>query len=150
MFKKVLSFLIIVIILLLGFFLITRFSENLTSENIKYVKIAGQNIKVDLALTKETQQQGLSGRSELKEDEGMLFIFNHEGLYSFWMKDMNFPIDIIWINKNLEVVDMKKNVLPESYPENFVPKENAKYVLEIVAGFGEKNNLKEGDSIEFK
>ncbi|MFA5932014.1 MAG: DUF192 domain-containing protein [Candidatus Paceibacterota bacterium] len=118
-------------------------------EDLKYVKIAGQNIKVDLALTSEIQEKGLSGRTELKENEGMLFVFPQPGQYAFWMKDMNFPLDIIWIGEDLKVVYIQKNALPESYPESFSPGKNAKYVLEVSTNFADKNNLKEGDSVEF-
>jgi uncharacterized membrane protein (UPF0127 family) len=116
---------------------------------IQYVKIAGQSIKVDLALTTAEQQKGLGGRNELKDNEGMLFVFAQPGRYYFWMKGMNFPIDIIWIGENMKVIYLKKNALSESYPETFGSDVNAKYILEVVAGFSEKNNLKEGDSVEF-
>lgn len=118
-------------------------------ENTQYVKIAGQNIKVDLALTKEMQIQGLSGRKQLKEDEGMLFVFDKPDKYYFWMKDMNFPIDMIWISEDMKVVYIKKNAQPERYLETYGPDTNTKYVLEVVAGFSDKNNLKEGDSVLF-
>ncbi len=140
---------IFILVLVIGFFLINYFPNNSRTENIKYVKIAGQNIKVDLALTAKTQEQGLSGRSELKENGGMLFIFDREDLYPFWMKDMNFPIDIIWINKDLKVVYIKKDASPLSYPETYSPEENAKYVLEVTSDFSEKSNLKVGDKAEF-
>ncbi len=120
--------------------------------NIRYVKIAGQTIKVDLATTLTKQAQGLSGRSELKENEGMLFVFAKSGTYHFWMKDMKFSIDIIWISKDLKVVYIKKNIQPESYPETYGPGsslESALYVLEVTSGFSEKNNLKTGDTIKF-
>lgn len=123
--------------------------NNFQTNNIQYVKIAGQTIKVNLALTPVAQEQGLSGRKNLAEDAGMLFIFDKPAKYSFWMKNMNFPIDIIWLSKDLRVVYLKKNALPESYPETFTPGADAEYVLEVVAGFSEKNNLKEGDSAEF-
>jgi len=116
---------------------------------IQYVKIAGKILKVDLVLTQKTQEKGLSGREKLKEDEGMLFVFDYMGQYSFWMKDMNFPIDIIWISDDFKVVYIKKNATPESYPETFTPEQNAKYVLEVLAQFSEKNNLKVGDKVEF-
>lgn len=143
---------------LLGFFIVAvffffvsyYFLTAVNFDNIKYVKIAGQNIKVILAETTLEQNRGLSGREKLNENEGMLFVFNHEGNYPFWMKDMNFPIDIIWLDENLKVVYIKKNALPQSYPESFSPGTNAKYVLEVNAGFSEKNNLKEGDTAEFK
>ena len=118
-------------------------------ENIKYVKIAGQVIKVDLALTKEALAQGLSGRSGLKENEGMLFIFDNPDTYSFWMKDMNFPIDIIWIDETMKITYIKKDARPELYPETYGPKDASKYILEVVSGFSDENNLKEEDRVKF-
>ncbi len=143
------NFFVIILVLVVGFFLINYFPTNFKKENIKYVKIAGQNIKVDLAMTSETRTLGLSGRLELKENEGMLFIFDHEGIYPFWMKDMNFDIDIIWIGEDLKIIYIKKEALAISYPESFSSEKNAKYVLEVVSGFSEKNNLKVGDSVLF-
>lgn len=124
-------------------------AENLDINKIQYIKIADKILKIDLALTSETQQQGLSERNKLAEDEGMLFVFNHMDKYSFWMKDMNFALDIIWIGEDFRVVYIKKNALPESYPETFTPDKNAKYVLEVNASFSRENNLKVGDQVEF-
>ena len=123
--------------------------KTLKASDIKYVKIAGITLKVDLALTAQAQEQGLSGRNNLQEDEGMLFVFDHADKYPFWMKDMNFPIDIIWIGEDMQVVYIEKNAEPASYPETFAPSQNAKYVLEVVSSFSQKNNLKEGDEVEF-
>lgn len=144
--KTFFSFALLVVLFFVGY----HFWTAVNFDNIKYVKIAGQDIKVDLALNEKTQRQGLSGRKELKENEGMLFVFDKSGKYPFWMKDMNFPLDIIWLSEDLEVVYIKKRALPESFPENFIPEKNAKYVLEVVSGFSEKNNLKAGDRAEFK
>lgn len=144
------KYLIILVAALVLFFLLFYFPNN--SKTIKSVQIAGQNIKVELAITADEQQKGLSGRNNLKEDEGMLFVFKDSGNYSFWMKDMNFPIDMIWIGEDLKVIYIKKNALPESYPESFGPEisdKNVKYVLEVVSGFSDKNNLKIGDSVLF-
>lgn len=141
------SFALVVIFFLAIFLLVSHPPKKL--EDIKYVKIAGQSIKVDLAVTTEEKMQGLGGRSGLKEDEGMLFVFDKPGQYYFWMKDMNFPIDMIWIGKNNEVVYIKKDARPELYPESYGSDQDAKYVLEVSSGFSEKNNLKEGDSAEF-
>jgi uncharacterized protein len=148
-------FFIIFIFFLVGFFLISQSFKNKIPqipENIKYVNIAGQNIKVDLALTGSEQEQGLSGREGLKDNEGMLFVFAKPGEYSFWMKDMKFPIDIIWLSEGLKVIYIKDNALPELYPETYRPVSNdgdAKYVLEVNSGFSKKNNLKIGDSVLF-
>ncbi|MCC7160759.1 DUF192 domain-containing protein [Candidatus Nomurabacteria bacterium] len=144
------KYLIILVAALVLFFLLFYFPNN--SKTIKSVRIAGQNIKVELAVTAEEKQKGLSGRNNLKEDKGMLFVFENLDNYSFWMKDMNFPIDMIWIGEDLKVIYIKKNALPESYPESFGPEisdKNVKYVLEVVSGFSDKNNLKIGDSVLF-
>ena len=116
---------------------------------IKYAELAGQKIKIELAQSKEEQERGLSGRETLPEGEGVLFIFENSAQHLFWMKDMKFAIDIIWIDADGKVVYIKKSVTPDTYPEVFKPTQNAKYVLEVLAGFSEKNNLKEGDSVLF-
>ena len=116
---------------------------------IKYAELSGKKIKVELAQTKAEQELGLSGRALLPEDEGLLFVFENSAEHLFWMKDMKFAIDIIWINAEEKVVYIKRSATPDSYPEVFKPTENAKYVLEVSAGFADKNNLKEGDSVLF-
>jgi uncharacterized protein len=120
-----------------------------SGECVHFVKIAGQNVKVELALTPKEQEKGLSGRENLADDAGMLFVFKNPGKYSFWMKDMNFPIDIIWLNENFKVIYIKKNAEPSSYPDSFGSGVDSKYVLEVNSGFSEKNNLKEGDLVKF-
>ena len=147
--KKFFAIFFLVIFSLVGFFLINQSSKNLTPENIKQIKIAGQNIKAILALNEEKQTKGLSGKEKLENDEGMLFVFDKAGKYNFWMKDMNFPIDIIWIGEDMKVVYIKKDADPKLYPETYGPELDAKYVLEVVSGFSEKNNLKVGDEVLF-
>ncbi|MDE2399661.1 MAG: DUF192 domain-containing protein [Patescibacteria group bacterium] len=158
------SFIVVILFVVAGFVLISRSSVNVKpeileipnntsqAENIKYVKIAGKNIKVDLALTPSEQSQGLSGRASLDENTGMLFVFDRPDKYAFWMKDMNFSIDMIWIGEDNKIVFIKKNALPKDYPETYQPgmdNNTARYVLEITAGFSEKNNLKIGDEVVF-
>ena len=118
-------------------------------ETVKYIKIGDKTIKVDVVSTPELLEKGLSGRKDMKEDEGMLFVFKNSSKYSFWMKNMNFAIDMIWINESLNVVYIKKDAKPESFPEVFSTNTDAKYVLEVMSGFSKKNNLKEGDSVKF-
>ena len=138
------------IFLVLFFGLIFIYGKPHSPSDIKYVKIAGQSVKVDLATTAPEQEQGLSGRTELGPNEGMLFVFDAPGKYSFWMKDMLFPIDMIWLAPDSRVVYVKKDARPESYPESFTPNEEAKYVLEVSSGFWERYNLQIGDRAEFK
>ena len=139
------GFIALLVLLFLGY----HFWTAVTIDNISYVQIGGQNVKVDLALTEAEHTKGLSGKNELMENEGMLFVFDKPGKYSFWMKDMSFPIDIVWFGEDMKVVYIKKNADPKLYPETYGPDTDAKYVLEVMAGFSDKNNLKVGDSLKF-
>ena len=142
--KIVWSFAFLIVFFIFLFFLINNKDE----KNIKFVKIAGENISVLMATTLEERMKGLSGMKSLEERTGMLYVFDYPAQYPFWMKDMNFPIDIIWIDENLKVIFIKKNAVPESYPEVFTSPQNSKYVLEVVAGFSDKYNIKIGDKVE--
>lgn len=151
-FRKNLSFVIVILFLILfGSFLVKQntFLNKMDKNNIKSVKINETLVKVDLATTTEEQERGLSVKNSLKDDEGMLFIFLESSKNYFWMKDMVFPIDIIWINDDFRVIHIEKNVGPNTYPQTFGPNQESRYVLEVKALFSEKNNLKEGDIVEF-
>ncbi len=153
--KLIYSIFVVVFFAISIIFLLNKSFEKNTPHNpsdIKSINIASEKIKLDLALTPEQKSKGLSFRESLARDEGMLFIFDFPGKYSFWMKDMNFPIDIIWISEDQRIVYIKENATPESYPEAYQPGKNdgdAKYILEVVSGFSKQNNLKIGDNIEF-
>jgi uncharacterized membrane protein (UPF0127 family) len=153
--KNITSFAVVIALLIGGFFLVHFPTKEHISQDIKYVNIAGKSIKVEVAKTPAEQTRGLSGRSSLATDEGMLFVFEKHGDYFFWMKDMEFPIDIIWLApfdgdaSKAQVIYIKKDARPESYPESYGPAEPSKYILEIVSGFSEENNLQAGDVVEF-
>ncbi len=155
--KKILYFLLVLVILIFFVFFNNKKQPDTdishgvnTQEKTNYVEISGQKIKVEVVNTPESRAQGLSGRESLAENEGMLFVFDSPSDYSFWMKDMNFSIDMIWIDEDMKITYIKKNATPESYPEGFGPKEKtSKYVLEVFSGFSDKYNLTEGDLIKF-
>ncbi len=117
--------------------------------NITHLKIGSVFVEVESVSDSSAQARGLSGREGLGENKGMLFIFPKSGIYPFWMKDMKFPIDIVWISEFGRVVHIKHNATPESYPDLFVSEDLAKYVLEVPTGFAEKHNLMPGDTVEF-
>lgn len=95
--------------------------------------------------------KGLMFREYLGEEEGMLFIFPIEYKHEFWMKNMNFPLDIIWIDKDKKIVDIKAGVMPCAEAcDNLIPIKEALYVLEVNAGFVKKNNIGLGDEVQFK
>lgn len=116
-----------------------------TVETGKSVRIAGTVVKVDIADTPDTRQMGLSGRPGLEKDEGMLFIFPDDGLHGFWMKDMRFSIDILWLDSAGKVVHIVENAPPESFPESFSPEKPARFVLELSAGSVERLGIELGD-----
>ncbi len=103
---------------------------------------------VEVADTKSSRELGLSGRLMMGRHEGMLFVFPVPGRYGFWMKDMNFPLDIIWINQNGIVVEVERNADPSSYPKTFMNSSPASYVLELSAGEAEKQGVYIGSKIK--
>lgn len=105
-------------------------------------------LEVEVADTISSRELGLSGRKKLNDDEGMLFVFDTPGRYGFWMKDMQFPLDIAWINQNGIVVYIERNVTPETYPKAFINQSEALYVLEVNAGLLEKFGLYMGSKIK--
>jgi len=101
---------------------------------------------VAVADTPALRERGLSSYTGLGPEEGMLFVFPQDGAYSFWMKDMLFPIDILWIDADGHIVHIERSVSPKSYPASFTPDSPARYVLEVPAGFSEEHGLTAGES----
>lgn len=114
------------------------------------LRVGNVMIKVDVADTIGKQRQGLSGRKALAPDRGMLFPMGTASGHTFWMKDMHFPLDIIWIRKGV-IVDISENVpypVGEAQPISVRPKEPADAVLEVNADFTERHGIKIGDAID--
>lgn len=151
------SFLIVGILFVGIFFILNKYNieddktaQSEVASNISdTIKINDVVLKVEVASTNIKRTKGLSGRESLSSDTGMLFVFSNSGKYSFWMKDMNFPIDIIWIDENFKIVEIEKDAKPESYPKSLGGVMDSKYVLETVSGFSDKNNIKIGDTVSF-
>ena len=115
----------------------------------KIVTIGSTPLSVEIADNDIERAKGLSGRKSLDNDAGMLFIFDHAEQYSFWMPDMYFPIDIIWINDGV-IVGIEKNVsniFDSENPGYYYPPVAVNTVLEVNAMFTEINNIKVGDKI---
>lgn len=133
----------------------SKSSENYESkskiENLFPKKIKINNIEVEAreAVSEEDKVRGLSIFEKIGENEGMIFIYENPGVYGFWMKNMKFSIDIIWIDENKKIIDITKSISPETFPKVFRPRGKVKYVLEVSAGFIDKNQIKEGNYAEF-
>lgn len=125
--------------------------ESISLDTIK-VEFPGKEIsKINVWLARSPKElsRGLSIVDELKEDQGMLFVFSYLDEHAFWMKDMKFPIDIIWLDSEKKIVSIKANADPKNFPESYQPTSPALYVLEVTDGFTKKHSLKEGDQLEW-
>lgn len=123
------------------------FLENIVRSNAEISFPAGKIIAL-VADTTESREEGLSGRSGLKDGEGMLFDFGMPGKFGFWMKDMLFPIDMIWINSDGVIVNIVENALPEDYPATYINTPPATYVLEIGANKSREYGLFLGSKLK--
>ncbi len=105
-------------------------------------------ILLNLAVTNFEKERGLGGNFFLSNSNGMLFVYDRVGYPAIWMKNMIFPIDIIWLNSDFRIVDVEKNISPITYPTAFRPDLPAQYVLEVNAGFFDLHNIQIGDTLK--
>ena len=124
--------LIFIIILAVVIFVDVKPKNKLSYETTP-VQIGSTIINAEIADTQAKRELGLSGRLALPADHGMLFVFDQPGRHGFWMKDMNFPIDIIWLDENKQIIGTTKNLQSASSPQIFYPPQEIRYALEIKA-----------------
>ena len=120
----------------------------------KFIKIYlsnGKAVTAELAVTDEERQRGLMFRQKLASDQGMLFVFDGEDRYSFWMKNTLISLDILWLDKDRRIVHIARNVPPcEADPcPSYAPDRPGSYVLELAAGAAETYGLKLFDRLDF-
>ena len=149
--KKHFLLLILFVVVAVIWILFSAFSRKRVMEQRPQVTIGNATFNVEIADNVAKRARGLSGRDSLKENEGMLFLFNQPAVQNFWMKEMNFPIDIVWIMDD-RVVGFAENasmpVTGEELPIYSSP-ELADKVLEINAGLVKKYNIKVSDKADF-
>ena len=141
------SLLIIGIILLLGVLAVFLLGNKDTLKERKTIQIGKSKLSAEVADTMIKQVRGLSGRASLSEDEGMLFVYQSPQMLSFWMKDMRFSIDIIWIDENKTIVSILSDISPDTFPQTFAPPTPAQYVLEVQAGWALTHGIVAGDRL---
>ena len=111
----------------------------------------GFSVTAELAVTPESRARGLMFRDRIEEDQAMLFLFEGEDIHPFWMKNMRFPIDILWLDRERRIIHQEVSVPPclrEPCP-SYAPPGPAAYVLELQSGFAEAHGLRESDRLEF-
>jgi uncharacterized protein len=117
------------------------------------VTVNGLVLLADISVTNEQRTKGLSVKDGLAENEAMLFVFDNEAEHTFWMKDMKFPIDIIWIDSDKTIVHIEHNLQPCGYGllcPTYKPGQDSLYVLETVGGFAEKHDVVQGTRVQFE
>jgi len=111
---------------------------------------SGKCISIERAVTPDERGRGLMYRELLPENAGMLFVFPQEAKPGFWMKNVKFPLDFVWIGKDMRIAGFAENVpVCNGYCPSYSPKSNILYVLEVNAGFVTENMLKTGQKVDF-
>lgn len=151
MIRKLQGLLILLIIPVGGLFIYAERNDT-TIREILYqtdpvMHIGDYPVFVDIADTPELRAQGLSGREGLGTLNGMLFVFDEPEYHGIWMKDMRFPIDVIWISEDLEVVGITRNLSPNSYPQVFEPPEKIRYLVETDTRYADTLGIGVGDKV---
>jgi len=109
----------------------------------------GSCVRTEIVSERRDRNRGLSGRLSLPADAGMLFVFSKDDRWGFWMPDMHFPIDMIWVDVNASIVHVEHGVPPcgdEGCP-TYIPAEPARYVLEVNAGVAREHGLEVGQKV---
>ncbi len=142
--------LLILLIITLGLIFSVANKESPYRQAALVLDAGAYTLKLEVADTDAERELGLSGRTGLDQNSGLLFVFDRPGNYGFWMKDMLFPIDIAWLDKDRRVVHIERGVSPATYPTVFFPQANSTYVLEVNAGFLALHQINIGDVLEIK
>lgn len=138
--------------LVFGIYFVASQTENLSEPKPESacsgVELQSGCFELERAITNEQRILGLSNRDSLPSSSGMLFVFEDVEEQCFWMKDMKFNIDMIWLNQDKEILKIENNVAPRTYPETFC-QADTKYVLEFNSGTASANGLKVGSTLQF-
>ncbi|MDH3277696.1 MAG: DUF192 domain-containing protein [Nitrosopumilus sp.] len=118
------------------------------------IKIDDTVIEVQVADTEPRRIRGLMFQDPLPYDQGMIFVFNDSGIYSLWMLNMQFSLDMIWFDQDGSIVHIEKNISPCKTPteimacQSIVPSGEAMYILEVTSGFIDKYDITKDSKLE--
>lgn len=115
----------------------------------KTLTVDNHHFKLEVSDTPQAEALGLGDRTSLPKDHGMLFVLDASSSACFWMKDMHFPLDIVWLSAERRVVYLEQNVSPDTYPHSFCPAAPAKYVIELNAGATAPLGIAQGQTLQF-
>lgn len=146
------SFPLISLVLILTLVIFAYQRSTKTSPAFLNLDIKGNSYQLEVAQSMLQKTKGLGERSNLCSNCGMIFVYQNEGTYPFWMKDTLIPLDMIWLNKSGNIVSIQ-TALPEPGAslfqlKNYVNSKPAQYIIELNAGQSAKLGLKIGDKIQ--
>ncbi len=140
--KKNYSFLVILILIVLVIIFLGK--------NDPQIKTPKKNYEVQIANTEALRVKGLSGTKNLPQNTVMFFDFDKEGYYGIWMKDMLINIDIVFLDKDYNVINFYDDISPNTYPTIYYPESPAMYVIEMASGQRLKSGLDKGSKVYYK
>jgi hypothetical protein len=132
------------------FFQTTPTSKISSNYDTTMVTFKNTTVLAEVSDTDTKRILGLSGRKNLSEGEGMWFDFKTNTNTGFWMKEMNFSIDMLFLNKDFKIIYIKENATPESFPESYGPLIPYRYVLEVPSGFTKKYSISLEDTVSLQ
>lgn len=147
--KYLFGLILILIIVLSGNYFYKGSQLSLNSD-LQTIKIGEKTYLVEVVKTPEARAKGLSGRESLAEDTGMIFFFEEPTMVGFWMKEMLFAIDIVWIDASGVIIGAVEEAKPDSFPQIFSPSGPIKYVLELPSGTVSKHGIDTGMRVFFE
>jgi uncharacterized membrane protein (UPF0127 family) len=157
--KKLLGIVIAILLIIAGIFRIkVAFKRPQSPEHYQHnITVGTQTLHIDIATSTQDMAQGLSDRLNMGDDQGMLFDFKSSQLPTFWMKDMNFPLDFLWISQG-KIISITSNAaaapknsdgsFDDSHLPLYTPPSAIDEVLEVNAGWAQKNNIIVGDVVK--
>jgi uncharacterized membrane protein (UPF0127 family) len=113
------------------------------------LQLQNRTISLEVADTQAKQELGLGQRDSLANNKGMIFTYAQEKELCFWMKDMHFPIDMVWLDGDKRVIHLEANVSPDTYPKTYCPDKPAQYVVELNANVAGQSGIRIGQQLKF-
>lgn len=113
------------------------------------IRVGGSTYTLAVADTPALRTKGLGGRSSVAPRVGMLFSYSNQDIRCFWMRDMHFSLDMIWLNSEYQVIHLAQNVSPSSYPQTFCANRPAQYVIELQSGQVAQARIHVGQILNF-
>lgn len=118
--------------------------------SIYHLVLNNEKINILISDSVESRMKGLGDRNKLDPNTIMLFVFDKPDVYSIWMKNMYFPLDIIWLDEELNIIHIEEDISPNTYPKIYSSNSKSLYVIEANSGFSKRFDLKVGNKINIE